>query len=69
MAHSVGQNIHSVLHMDSEMWGSEVAMKEKGAGCADFANHQSQQTLCIKCFIRSMVHLQGIMKTELELFV
>ena len=49
--------------------GSKVAMKEKEAGCVDFANHQSQQTLCIKCFIRSMVHLQGIVKTELELFV
>ena len=49
--------------------GSKVAMKENGAGCLDFANHQSQQTLCIKYFIHSVVHLQGIVKTELELFV
>ena len=49
--------------------GSKAAMKENRAGCVGFANHRSQQTLCIKCFIHSMVHLQGIVKTELELFV
>lgn len=49
--------------------GSKAAVEENGAGCVAFANHQSQQTLCIKCFIHSMVHLQGIVKTELELFV
>ena len=49
--------------------GSKVAMKENGAGCLDFAKHQNQQTLCIKYFIHSVVHLQRTVKTELELFV